>query len=118
MTIQDHHKLCRKGSTHVKRIHAPTDTIAAEAEEARNIVAKDHGHEVATAGGRAGSARVRGSRGFHESILDKACRLEDFLILAGTGRGVFRWWVRPGAALVQFEEHVSDVLSTSRERRY
>ena len=35
--------------THVERIHAPCAAVTAQSEEARNVVAKDHRHEVPAA---------------------------------------------------------------------
>ena len=110
MTIQDHHKFYRKGSTHVKRIHAPRDTIAAQPEEACHIVAKDHRHEVTAAASASCETNYAGEAWTCEHVLDQASGLEDLLVLAGALRSIIRRGFRPGATLVKLQNLLGNVL--------
>ena len=79
----------------IEWIHAPRAAVSTKSEETCNVVSEDEGDEVPAV---------------HETG-----GLEDLFVLKGTTFGIRRGRVRPCAALIEFEEHVGDVLNDMRE---
>ena len=96
--------------THVEGVHAPCAAVTAQSEEARNVVAKDHRHEVTAAASASCETNYPGEAWTCEHVLDQASGLEDLLVLAGALRSIIRRGFRPGATLVKLQNLLGDVL--------